>query len=516
LFAWLLAATFSSVAAIGLVTSMASNAGSSEVEFEMLALFLLTACLVVVSQYRVLNLTVDVCAMAVESQRREFAQAVRNADLKELEAIGVSHIYGLLNRTTSILSEAGPPVISGLITAVIMLSLVLYTLYLSWLTFVVMVVISVATLYVANHYARLAEPAIASASGVERIYMDLHLQLLDGAKEIKLSAAACKELMDKHLALLGSATHRKKTSAASATSKAASVAYVGVYLLMAVVVFAVPQYLDDAQVSTKITYLSIFMLVLLSILLRALAMLSRANHVLAELGLIKDRLAQHREGNGQASDQINPEFSVIELQALALWSGDKSGSGLQIGPCDAKLIPGNLVAIVGPPGSGRSTLLKAICGLLHPDQGSIMWNGNEVDPASLNDYRSLFAAVFTNSHLFDRWYGLNDAQRKALHARALEFGVPPRCLTGRPEPARLSETQRIKLLLALALCQDRRILVFDDIEACQDEQLLVKLRTDILPGLIQQGKTVVFSATRGSALTAMAHHVINLPEPTVL
>jgi branched-chain amino acid transport system ATP-binding protein len=39
---------------------------------------------------------------------------------------------------------------------------------------------------------------------------------------------------------------------------------------------------------------------------------------------------------------------------------------------------GQLVALFGPNGHGKSTLLKAVCGLLESTSGSVKWNGNEL------------------------------------------------------------------------------------------------------------------------------------------
>lgn len=37
---------------------------------------------------------------------------------------------------------------------------------------------------------------------------------------------------------------------------------------------------------------------------------------------------------------------------------------------------GHTLALMGPNGAGKSTLIKALAGLIHPDAGNILWNGN--------------------------------------------------------------------------------------------------------------------------------------------
>jgi putative ABC transport system ATP-binding protein len=60
--------------------------------------------------------------------------------------------------------------------------------------------------------------------------------------------------------------------------------------------------------------------------------------------------------------------------------------------------PGEVVAVMGPSGSGKSTLLHCLAGIVTPDSGSIVYNGQEM--ATMNDAqrsalrRSEFGFVF--------------------------------------------------------------------------------------------------------------------------
>ena len=55
---------------------------------------------------------------------------------------------------------------------------------------------------------------------------------------------------------------------------------------------------------------------------------------------------------------------------------------------DIVVEPGELVVLLGPSGSGKSTLLNVLCGFARPDQGTVRFDGEEVDPAGLG-WRSM-------------------------------------------------------------------------------------------------------------------------------
>ena len=64
---------------------------------------------------------------------------------------------------------------------------------------------------------------------------------------------------------------------------------------------------------------------------------------------------------------------------------------------------GQIVSLIGPSGSGKSTLLRVLVGLLPPDRGTIMLDGQAIDYASkaaIRAVRDRFAIVFQQYNLF--------------------------------------------------------------------------------------------------------------------
>lgn len=50
--------------------------------------------------------------------------------------------------------------------------------------------------------------------------------------------------------------------------------------------------------------------------------------------------------------------------------------------CDFDLYPGEILAVIGDNGAGKSTMIKALSGALRPDEGEVRLNGKPVDFAS--------------------------------------------------------------------------------------------------------------------------------------
>ena len=65
---------------------------------------------------------------------------------------------------------------------------------------------------------------------------------------------------------------------------------------------------------------------------------------------------------------------------------------------------GEICVMLGPSGTGKSVLLKTLIGLLKPDQGSVVIDGEDITPLStieLKRVRAKFGMVFQNGALFD-------------------------------------------------------------------------------------------------------------------
>ncbi len=145
---------------------------------------------------------------------------------------------------------------------------------------------------------------------------------------------------------------------------------------------------------------------------------------------------------------------------------------------------GSVVAIVGPTGSGKTTLVNLIARFYDPQKGRILVDGVDIRTASLNSLRTQVAFVFQETYLFSASVGENIAygrpnvskgeiEAASRLAQAHEFveQLPKGYDTMLGERgASLSGGQRQRLAIARAIVQNPRILVLDDATASVDPE----------------------------------------------
>ncbi len=137
---------------------------------------------------------------------------------------------------------------------------------------------------------------------------------------------------------------------------------------------------------------------------------------------------------------------------------------------------GETKVIIGRSGVGKSVVLKSIIGLIRPDKGSILINGNDVTKIKEKDYNKIrmeIGMVFQGGALFDSMtvgenvaYVLNEYMR--LDAKTVQDRVAD-CLAmvglkgvEGLMPSKLSGGMRKRVSLARVLCMEPQIILYDE------------------------------------------------------
>ena len=169
---------------------------------------------------------------------------------------------------------------------------------------------------------------------------------------------------------------------------------------------------------------------------------------------------------------MNNKEPVIKIRKLKIAFGSK----VVLDEIDLDLYPGETLAVIGPSGTGKSTVLKVLTGLLAPTSGSVVIEGQETnsfDEAQWDQLRKHMGVVFQYSALFDfLTVGENVAFGLRRHFSLPEEGVQARVdellkLVGLPDaknmmPAELSGGMKKRVGLARALAMQPQIVFYDE------------------------------------------------------
>jgi phospholipid/cholesterol/gamma-HCH transport system ATP-binding protein len=199
---------------------------------------------------------------------------------------------------------------------------------------------------------------------------------------------------------------------------------------------------------------------------------------------------------------------------------------------------GSLRLLLGASGSGKSVLLKLILGLLRPDAGTIVVNGQRIDDMDERDLlrvRSDIGMVFQENALFDsltvdenvgyRYYEETDMPLDEVRARVTEvLGFIGLGEYINRMPSELSGGQRRRVALARAMASRPGLLLFDDpttgldpVTATTVDDEVVKLRdleqvTSIVA--THQIRDAFYVATHAAVRTGDEVQILPIEDPS--
>ncbi|HLN10523.1 MAG TPA: dipeptide/oligopeptide/nickel ABC transporter ATP-binding protein, partial [Xanthobacteraceae bacterium] len=191
-------------------------------------------------------------------------------------------------------------------------------------------------------------------------------------------------------------------------------------------------------------------------------------------------------------DLGGPQQPLLDVRRLSKHFG--SGRGLfgrrrgvvrAVDAVSFAIAKNEVVGIVGESGCGKSTTARLIIGLIAPDAGEIIFDGEQISALSLRDLRRRLQMVFQDSYASlnprltieetiafgPRVHGLAaDAARDRAHGLLRKVGLDPAIFADR-YPHELSGGQRQRVNIARALALGPRLVILDEAVSALDKSI---------------------------------------------
>ena len=198
---------------------------------------------------------------------------------------------------------------------------------------------------------------------------------------------------------------------------------------------------------------------------------------------------------------------------------------------DLEIQKGEVVALIGSSGAGKSTFLRSLNYLEAPDSGSIEINGEKVDFETISKdeiltLRRKLAMVFQQFNLFSRKTALDNVKEGLLVVKGLsdqeatEIAKEELAKVGLSDrenhyPRHLSGGQKQRVALARALAMKPEVLLLDEPTSALDPELVGEVEKAI-EAAAQAGQTMILVSHDMSFVSQVADKVLFLDKGKII
>lgn len=226
--------------------------------------------------------------------------------------------------------------------------------------------------------------------------------------------------------------------------------------------------------------------------------------------LLENEHDMEEDAKGAHSLDFHALSGHVEFRSVNFCYGKRSAPTIEALSFEAE--PGEIVAIVGRSGAGKSTIVNLILGLYRADSGDILLDGRSISHISLDQLRRNVSYVAQETFLFSGsirdnvLFGRPDASEQQLvealrSAGAMDFimDLPERLDTDVGDNgSKLSGGQRQRISIARALLKDAPILILDEATSALDGETERNVRSAL--GKLPEGRTAIVIAHRLSTI----------------
>ncbi|QJB39294.1 ATP-binding cassette domain-containing protein [Chitinophaga oryzae] len=439
--------------------------------------------------------------LAFEYEMKLF-NSLRSSSYENIMTLGTEKIYALME-DTQVVSEFPQHFIQLVNSAIIVAIGIIYlfTISVPAAALVLGVMLLLAALYFYKNI-RIVQYLNETRSLSDSYHVSIR-DLLNGFKEVKMSSRRNDNLYFKHLnknRLVAKTLNYKILQGWLNNDLLGRYSW---FLIIGVILYLLPSMFG--MQTENITTFVVTLLFLSGPIGELIAFIPHYSRVAMAIGRLKVfdetirhthtsiMMKMHDDGGGA---ELAGSFSDIRLDNILYYHQQEDNNVFTVKLDHLTIRKGELVFVTGGNGSGKTTFINILAGLVQPREGDVSYNGIPVTEDLSQHYRNKFAVIFGDNHLFTENY--DDAKISRENPQLMDL-IEQMKLTDiivineerNKLETELSKAQRKRLAMIYALLEQKEILILDEWASDQDSHFKSYFYLQYLGRLKAMGKTII-------------------------
>ncbi len=486
----------SGIAAAGLIAvishavSYQSNSSTTTFILGFIGLSIVALTTSIISQVLLIRLS----HQAVFQLRMRLIRQILDSELSHLEQLGNSRLLATLTEDVQAVTRAVFILPLLCIDLAIVLGCLAYITWLSWTALLLVFGLLAVAIVTCQRLLNRGEKWLALARDEEDHLFKHFRSTTEGIKELKSHYQRQQMFVAQEVEVTATNFRRYTIRGLTLFASASSLGKLLFFFATGFVLFALPKLIPlSTEAISGYVFAFIYLMVPMENIVNSFPFISQANIALRKIEALGLSLSDRPEPS-TVPPPVLPHWQSLELRDVTYpYQRSPEDSSFILGELNLTFHPGELVFIVGGNGCGKSTLAKILTGLYIPKSGAIVLDGHQITTQNRQWYRQHFASVFADFFLFERLFGLEQANLDHLakdYLSKLQLDHKVTVRDSKFSTTDLSHGQRKRLALLTAYLEDRPIYLFDEWAADQDPVFKELFYTQFLLNLKEKKRTV--------------------------
>lgn len=453
-------------------------------------IFVVTILFTKVSSVILVN---NIAKSATAALKLSIINKVNKMGVDKVEQIGFSKILNLLTDDVTKVGSAAVAIPMIIVSLVTILGMLGYLAYLDVTIFALILTAIIVGIFLFQIPVMMAKKLYIKSRELKDGIQEGVKGLIFGSYELKLNNKKSKEFIDEEIArpLIQSVSHEKVGD--GVIHLAGNASEIMCFFVIGGVVFLMPgtMYQNESDIYGIVMAL----LYITAPIANILGMMQALNMGQVALGRVNQLNAFEAEQMGNDNDTLADNWQKFSAEGVTYaYENTSDEAQFSLSPVNLTFNRHEINFIVGGNGSGKSTLSKLLSLHYKPTLGHLAFDGQIITEDNLEQARSRIGVIFSNYYLFQKLYEPIDAVNLAQVEHYLDiFKLKDKTkfIDNRFTTTQLSDGQRRRLALLVALLEDKDIYIFDEWAADQDPEFKSFFYEDVLQEMKRNGKLVI-------------------------